>query len=527
MAVRRLFILVFLLCLMRTGAWAAQCSLTGLVSNIDGTPAANATVTFNPVAQQPLTTGGASYTLQPTSTTTDATGNLVPISLPQGLIVLITVSENGATFGGYTAIVPFMSTATFTQMNQGINTNPLNVLASAQPATGPVFMNGQKFTILGCPSTQGDSLAWGCDATLGNLTITGGFTQSTSGLPVFGRISASQIPDPAAPSVTQLGTTGSATYLYAIACHSGNTIVPDTTNASAFTTITNGNGALSATNKVQVSWTFPAHAKTCDVLKTDVNHAAIGGTGLTASPFFDTNTGTTGYTAPQRNTTGDIISAGHFRYSGTGTMGNAPMFSFFQHSTTYTVPSWDPYALVVKLSGGGGGGGGATQGSGSAHSGGGGGAGAYTQCVIVNPTPGQNYTVTIGAGGTAGTCAASPVAGTAGGASTFNAATFCTAAGGSPGVTPTGGLDGAGGAGGAAVATTTSSNQVAQMVSSVLGQTGSTGVTSTVGVGGIGAGANGGTATGTDSGGNCTIAAATAGNSGWISVEAFPEEGDI
>lgn len=526
MAVRKLVFLVLLLC-WASAAIAAQCSLTGQVFNIDGTPCANCTITMNPVTQQPLVTGGTSYTLQPISTTTDANGNLAAVSLPQGLIVLITVSENGATFGGYTAIVPFMSAATFTQLNQGISTQPLNVLASSQPPTGPLSMNNQKITTLACPSVTDDALAWGCDATVGNLTVNGGFTQSVSGMPVFGRISASQIADPSAPTVTQLGTTGSATYLYAIACHSGNTVQPDTTNASSFTTITNGNGTLSGTNKVQVSWTFPAHAKTCDVIKTDTSHAAIGGTGLTASPFFDTNTGTVAYTAPSRNTTGDIIAAGHFRYSGTGTMGNAPMFSFFQHSTTYTVPSWDPYALVVKLSGGGGGGGGATQGSGSAHSGGGGGAGAYTQCVIVNPTPGTNYTVTIGAGGTAGTCAASPVAGTAGGASTFNAAAFCTAAGGSPGVTPTGGLDGPGGAGGAAVATTTSSNQVAQMVSSVLGQTGSTGATSTVGVGGIGAGANGGTATGTDSGGNCTIAAATAGNSGWVSVEAFPEEGDI
>ncbi len=99
----------------------ATCSITGQVFNIDQTPCANCTISFNSAFPQPVTTGGTSYTSQPVSTTTDANGNLTPIALPQGLVTVVTISEKGATFGGFTAVVPLLSTVTFVQFQQGVS----------------------------------------------------------------------------------------------------------------------------------------------------------------------------------------------------------------------------------------------------------------------------------------------------------------------------------------------------------------------------------------------------------------------
>lgn len=512
---KRIVAFVLAMVLYANAAWAANCTLSGTVLNVDGSACANCTITLNPVTAQPLTTGGTTYTSQPISTTTDANGVMTSISLPQGLIVNVTISENGATFGGYTAIVPFMSAATFTQMNQGIATNPLNVLASSQPPTGPLSMNSQKITNLACPGSTYDALVFGCDATVGNLTVNGGYTIG-SGLSVTGRLTDAPLGAVSAPTVSTIGVTGGTSYTYYIVCHDGN-VLSEGSVLSAGGSTSIGNATLTASNYNNISWTMPAGTLNCDVLRNDTTHSIA--LDVTTGTWKDQQAGAgSAYLPPTRNTTG---LAG---YAGAGTQGYFGTEAFFTTTVTYVTPAWAPSALRIKMAGGGGGGGAATSGvggGGASNAGSGGGAGAQTDCYILAPSGG--YTVTVGAAGAAGICAASPTDATGGGNTSFSSSTFCTAAGGAKGVTATGGGGGpAGGAGGAVVSTTTSTDQTSELLLAQAGNNGAAGANNaaTPGAGGNGTGANGG-AGATATAGACT-GTATAGNAGWVLVEAIP-----
>ena len=493
--------------LWATAALAANCTLTGQVLNVDGTPAANAIITFNPVTQQPLTTGGTAYTNQPVSTTTDSNGNLTSISLPQGLIVQISIQENGATFGGYTAIVPFMSSATFVQMNQGISTNPLNVLASSQPPTGPLSMNNQKITNLACPSTNGDALTWGCAADIGNLTLSGVFTAG-SGFAVNGALTVTGFGPISAPTVTPIGVTGATTYNYYIECNdaNGGSSMPSPVGSTSI-----GNASLTSSNYNTITWTMPAGYVNCDVLRGDTSHSIA--LAVTNGTWNDQQNGSgSAYVPAAWNTTWLL----HF--GGTGTGGYAPSVQPFGiGGGTYITPQWGPQWLKVMLSGGGGGGGAANSAGSATNGGSGGGAGGYTECWIPNPT--GSYTVTSGAGGAGGVCSNSPTAAQGGGQSTFGSLGACIANGGGAGNT----ASASGGTGAAALATTHSIDQTAQVLLAQSGNNGSAGSTSaaTAGNGGNGAGGNGGIGT-TSTSGTCSLTLATAGNNGWVIVEAFP-----
>ena len=302
-------------------AHAATSVISGVVLNADSTPCAFCTIQFNPLIVQQ-----GNIAPKIVSTTTDASGNLIPITLTQGLAVQITISENYVTFAPYTAIVPFSSTATFTQMNQGIITQSLNSLASLSPATGPVTFNGQQLINLGCPTGAGNGLAWGCNASIANLTVTGSLTASgaalnvTSGLNVNGLLTVTGISNPSAPVVTSIGTTGSTTYGYFVVCHDGNGGV--TLPSSAGTT-TNGNATLSGTNYNSVAFTIPTHATNCDILRGSTSVSATGGLGVTVSPFLDQSNATSAYVAPTFNTTGNQQITGN--YTGTGETLTGPL----------------------------------------------------------------------------------------------------------------------------------------------------------------------------------------------------------
>ena len=107
-------------------------------------------------------------------------------------------------------------------------------------------------------------------------------------------------------------------------------------------------------------------------------------------------------------------------------------------STTWTAPA-GVTSVTVETRGGGGAGGGSNS---AANGAGGGGGGAYARSVIA-VTPGNTYTVVVGAQGAAGTGA-----GGAGGDSYFIDTSTVMAKGGSGGAVPTAGAPGAGGAGG-------------------------------------------------------------------------------
>lgn len=291
-------------------AHAATSVVSGVVLNADSTPCAFCTIQFNPLIVQQ-----GNIAPKIVSTTTDANGNLIPITLTQGLAVQITIAENYVTFAPYTAIVPFSSTATFTQMNQGIITQSLNSLASLSPATGPVTFNSQQLINLGCPTGANMGLSWGCNASIANLTVTGSLTASgaalnvTSGLNVNGLLTVTGISNPSAPVVTSIGTTGATTYGYFVVCHDGN---GGTTLPSSAGTTTNGNATLSGTNYNSVAFTIPTHATNCDILRGSTSVSATGGLGVTVSPFLDQNNATSAYVAPTANTTGNVQITGGY-----------------------------------------------------------------------------------------------------------------------------------------------------------------------------------------------------------------------
>ena len=85
----------------------------------------------------------------------------------------------------------------------------------------------------------------------------------------------------------------------------------------------------------------------------------------------------------------------------------------FTSSGTWTAPSGVSHVFISAVGGGGGGGGGS---GGTSQSGGGGGSGAFIDRVMVDVTPGNSYSVTVGDGGTGGT---STVDGNNGTASSF------------------------------------------------------------------------------------------------------------
>lgn len=116
----------------------------------------------------------------------------------------------------------------------------------------------------------------------------------------------------------------------------------------------------------------------------------------------------------------------------------------FTASGTFVVPA-GVTRVKARVWGAGGGGGGSSSTANSVAAAGGGGGFALGNYTV---TPGASITVTVGAGGSAGTAGASPGNGGGGGASSFGA--FCTANGGGGGLAADGGAQASVGAGGTA-----------------------------------------------------------------------------
>ena len=122
-----------------------------------------------------------------------------------------------------------------------------------------------------------------------------------------GQITTALLATPAAPAVTVNGTAGTTSYSYFCVGHDA---AGGVTAASSAGTTSTGNATLSSSNFNTVTCGPQAGIVTWDVLKTNTSTslaAGVSGNGL--ATVLDIGQTTSAYTAPARNSTGDIAMA--------------------------------------------------------------------------------------------------------------------------------------------------------------------------------------------------------------------------
>ena len=285
----------------------------------------------------------------------------------------------------------------------------------------------------------------------------------------------------ATPSSSQ---TVAASGTYYFNTYNGVCFGPD---ASATVTIVTGPAAPSAS---------AAPASICAGASSTLTATSAGNT----INWWTAATGGSLLTSTASGATYSVTPASTTTYYAEAQAASAPVVTTISSSGTWTVPAGVTSATVY-LWGGGGGGGAARSNSGVSGGGGGGGALGYT--TIAGLTPGNNYTITIGAGGTGGSGSAGAAAGT-GGTTTFTGPLGTwTANGGAGGTDNNGGTSGNGGAG--------ANSGSGSGMTYLAGGNGSNGVTAgnIVGEGGGGGGSTGAGANGATT---CTGVAAAGGS---------------
>jgi len=99
---------------------APPCTLTGYITQPDGSMMPNGVITFN--SQKVQVVNNVPIAPVIVSTQTDSTGAIRPISLPQGLVVQVTVCPQTAGCSApFSAFVKYSSSADFGQLAQGIH----------------------------------------------------------------------------------------------------------------------------------------------------------------------------------------------------------------------------------------------------------------------------------------------------------------------------------------------------------------------------------------------------------------------
>jgi hypothetical protein len=126
------------------------------------------------------------------------------------------------------------------------------------------------------------------------------------------------LPNPPAPTVSVVGTAGSATLTYYVVCYAQNTV----TNAivasmpSTGATITNAPNALNSSNYVNVTASCGAGYTGAYILKGGTSGTVLlSQWGPNLTPYSDQGGSLTSFTAPARNSTGDMSIAGYLNAS--------------------------------------------------------------------------------------------------------------------------------------------------------------------------------------------------------------------
>jgi hypothetical protein len=111
------------------------------------------------------------------------------------------------------------------------------------------------------------------------------------------------IADPAAATISVVGGTASTAYgPYFVVCHDSNGGA--TLPSASSNTVANGPAALSNSNYINIAWSAVTGCATWDVLKGSTGTSLAVGVSGTSYP--DVGGATSAYTAPTRNSTGDI-----------------------------------------------------------------------------------------------------------------------------------------------------------------------------------------------------------------------------
>jgi hypothetical protein len=116
-------------------------------------------------------------------------------------------------------------------------------------------------------------------------------------------LTVNPIADPSAATISVVGGTASTSYgPYFVVCHDVNGGV--TLPAAASNTVANGPATLSNSNYINIAWSAINGCASWDVLKGSTGLSLA--LGVTGTSYHDIGGSTSAYTAPVRNTTGDV-----------------------------------------------------------------------------------------------------------------------------------------------------------------------------------------------------------------------------
>lgn len=185
-----------------------MCSVTGSVVNADGSPFVNGVITFNSKNIQVI--NGVPVNPTNVTTNTDASGVIRAISLPQGLVVQVTVCPPAQGQGQpancsapFSAFIPFSTSASFGNLSQGTSLSPPNPPGSAPQLIGYNASNavtaatlGGDISLAGIAPTYTATVLKLNGQTPGGACPANQFTSaiSTSGVPTCSAPAGSSIP---------------------------------------------------------------------------------------------------------------------------------------------------------------------------------------------------------------------------------------------------------------------------------------------------------------------------------------------